>query len=106
MFQFLQHTLIPRVVGDDQHKLFNRLNHLSLFFDRQDAAIVTQRMNNDGGVFSRLHDLIQIDDGAMLNAESQRPIDPDRLLPFEQIPSDEIGRGKIFMAGHRNERAS
>jgi hypothetical protein len=61
-------------------------------------------VNDDGRVFAGLDDFVQIDDGPVLGTQRQRAIHPHRLLALEEIPSDEIGRGEIFMAGDRDQR--
>ena len=76
--------------------------NLAFLFNRQEPAIVAQGMDDDCCILARLHDFVQIDDRAVLHTERQRPIDPDRFLALEQIPSDQIGGGEIFVTGHRD----
>src|SRR6185295_1960409 len=103
LLQILEHALVPWVIGNHQKEVVGRFENLAFLFNRQEAAIIAQGMDDDRGVLPRLDDFIQIDNCAMLHAERQRPIDPHRLLAFEQIPPHEIGGGKIFMAGHRDQ---
>ena len=81
-------------------------NHLAFLFNRQKPPVIAQRMNNNRGVLSRLHDFIQIDDGSMFDAKREGPVHPQCLLSLQQITSHEIGCREILMARHRDERTT
>src|SRR3989449_8803403 len=99
LLQILEHTLVPRVIRNHQEEVVGRFENLAFLFNRQEATIVAQGMDDDRRVLPRLDDFVQIDDRAMLHAERQRPINPDRLLALEQIPSHPIGGGEDFRGG-------
>ena len=78
--QVLEHVLVARVVGDDELKPGRRLEQLAGLVDRQDAAVVGQRVDHDDGVLARLDDLVEVADGAVRArpASAARPARPSR----------------------------
>ena len=85
-------------------KLRRRGQLLAGALERQDAAVVGQRMQHDGDVLARLHDLVEIADAAFAHRAGQRAIDPDRVAALEQIASGQIGRREIVVAGDGVQR--
>ena len=53
-------------------------HQLVLLFERQDAAVVGERMDDDGGILARLDDLVEIADGAVADGP---PVDTGCTLP-------------------------
>lgn len=74
------------------------LDHLVLLFERQDAAVVGQRVDDDGGVLARFDDLVEIADRARANRQRQRPVVPDGALGVEQIAPDQVRCRHVLMA--------
>ncbi len=68
VLQVLQNALIPRVIRDDQKKVLVGLKNLPLFFHGEDPPVIGQGMNQDGGVFAGLDNLVQVADGPVLHS--------------------------------------
>ena len=90
--QILEHTLIAGIVGNHEEEIVGGLDGLPFFLNRQQPAIVAERMNDDRRILTRFDHLIEIDDRAVLDAQRERSVHPDRFLSFEQIPADQIRR--------------
>src|SRR6266853_3423504 len=100
VLQILLNALIAGIVGDDQQKSVVRLDYLAALFDRQDAPMVRERMDQNRCVFARLDDLVEVANGAAANRLSQRTIDPDSFIRLNQKTADQIAASEIFMAGN------
>ena len=85
-------------------KSSRRLQRLAGAVERQDAAVVGQRMQHDGDVLARLHDLVEIADAAVTDGVGQRSVGPHRLAALEQIAAREVGGGEVVVAGDRLQR--
>lgn len=105
-FQVFEHTLITRIVGDHQQKVIGGLDDLPLLFDRQKTTVVAERMDNDSRVLACFDYLVEIHDRAVLHTQCQRAIDPDRILPLEEIATDEIRCCEVFVTSDRDKRPS
>ncbi len=75
--------MITGVVRDDQHELIGRLQDCASFLDRQNSAIVGQRVNKDYGVFSRLDHFVEVTDRAVLDGGRERPVVPHRFVALQ-----------------------
>ncbi len=104
LLQILHQRLIARVIRNHQLKIGMRLNQLALLVERQGAAMVGQRVDDHGGVLTRLDNFVEVADRADARGGGQRPIEPARAAAFEQITSDQIARRHVFIAGHGDER--
>src|SRR5205823_5914766 len=51
----------------------------------------------------RLHNLIQIDDGPVFDAERERSIHPHRLPTLQEVSSNKVRSRQILMAGDGNQ---
>ena len=71
---------------------------------RQDAAVVGQRVQHDGDVLARLDDLVEIADAAFAHRAGQRAVGPDRVAALEQVTAGEVRRGEVVMAGDGVQR--
>src|SRR3989475_2184857 len=103
LLEVLQHTLVARVVRDDQQEIIHRLDHLSLLLDRQQTPVVAQGMDDHGRVLAGLDDLVQVHDRAVLDPQGQRAVHPDSLIAFEQEAPDQIGDVEGRVAGHADQ---
>ncbi len=79
-------------------------DHFALFFQRQLAARVGQRVDHHGGVLTRFHHFIQIADRAVTRCHGQGAVLPARAVGIEQETSDQVGRGHIFVTRHGDKR--
>src|SRR5262249_45919231 len=104
VLQVLQRALVAGVVGDDEQEALARVDVLAALRDGKDAAVVGERMDEDGRVLPGLDDLIEIADGAGLHRASEGTIDPAGRVTFEQVAADEIAGGEVFVAGDGDER--
>ena len=102
--QRLHDVLVAGVVGRDQHEAGRCLQFLARAVDRQDAAVVGQRVQHHGHVLPGLDHLVQIADRALAHGPGQRAVDPDRLAALQQIAADQVGGRKVVVAGDRIER--
>jgi hypothetical protein len=104
LFQILHEALIARIVRDHQLKIGVCMDQLPLLFQRQNPAVIGQRMNDHGGILTGLHDLVQVADGAQTRRHGQRTILPAGALRIEQETSDQIGGRHIFITRHGDQR--
>jgi len=98
LFQILEDALITGVVRDDQHEFMGRLQNRSAFFDRQYAAIVRQRVNQDYRVFAGFDHFVKVTNSTVFDRRAERPIVPDCFVAFEEEAAHKIGRGQVFVA--------
>ena len=102
VLEVLEGALVARVIGDDQEEAFGRLQHLGALLDGQEAAVVGQGVDEDGGVLARLDDLVQVADGAGLHGTGEGAIDPARRFALEQVAAYEVACREVFVAGDRD----
>ena len=105
VLQVLEHALVAGVVGDHEQEVGMRLDDLAALVDRQDAAVVGERVDEDGGVLARLDDLVEVAERAEPHGLRERAVDPDRLVALDQIAADEIAAGEILVAGDGDQVA-
>ena len=103
--QILENALVAGVVGDDELEIGMGAHELAALLQRQHAAVVGQRMDDDGRVLPRLDDLVEIADRAVAHRDRERTVMPDGALGVEQVAPDQIGRGHVLVAGDRDQRA-
>ena len=84
LFEILDRVLVPGVVRDHELKTGSSLDQLTRLLDRQDAAIVGERMDDDDRVLPRLDDFVEIADAAMPRRDRQRTVGPDGLLAMDE----------------------
>ncbi len=104
LFEVLKDRLIARIVRNDEHEIVGSLDHGAAFFDRQTAAVVGERVDDDDRVFAGLDDLVEIADRTVANSGRQRAVVPDCFFALEQKAADEIGRGEVLVTGDGDER--
>jgi len=97
-------TLVAGVVGDHEDEAVARLDDLAELLDRQQTAVVGERVDEDGRVLARLDDLVEITDRADLRRARQRAVHPARRVALQQVAADEVGCGEVFVAGDGHER--
>ena len=71
----------------------------------QHAAVVSQRVQHDGGVFACFHHFIQVADGAAAHGARQRAVNPDSVAVANQVAAYQVGGAQIVVAAHGNQRA-
>ena len=103
--EILENALVAGVVGDHELEIGMRAHELAALLQRQHAAVVGQRMDDDGRVLARLDDFVEIADGAVAHRDRQRPVMPDGALGVEQVAPDQVGCGHVLVAGDRDQRA-
>ena len=104
MLEVLERALVARVVGDDEQEAIGRFDHLAELLDGQQAAVVGERVDEDGGVLASLDDFVEVADRADLHRARQRAIDPAGAIGIEQVAADEVAGGEVFVAGDGDER--
>ena len=67
--------------------------------ERQDPAVVGQRMQNDGDVLARLHHFVEVADAAVAHRAGQRPVHPLRLAAAQEIAAGQVGGRQVVVAG-------
>src|SRR4030095_11656971 len=77
--------------------------HFTSPLDWQNTALIRQRMDQHGSVFARFDDFIEITNGAGFYRAAKRAVEPASLVCLEQIAPDQIRRGQVFVARHRDE---
>ncbi len=77
---------------------------LVLFFKRQHAPRIGERMDHHRGVLAGLDDLVEITDRAIAHGERQRAVVPHRAFRREQETAGKIGSGHVLVCGDRNQR--
>ena len=103
VLQVLEGALVARVVGDDQQEAVAGLHHLPQLLDGQDAAVVGQGVDEDGGVLACLDDLVQVADGPGLDGAGEGAVYPAGGLPLQQVAAHQVGGRQVLVAGHRHQ---
>ena len=106
LLQALQDALVAGVVGDHELKARRRSKSRAQSVHRQLAAVVGERMDDDRGVLTGLHDLVEIADRPVPHRPSQRAVDPDGLATPEEEAADQVRRGYVLVARHGDQIAS
>src|SRR6185437_1474079 len=104
-FEIFDRVLVAGIVGYDELKARRRFDQLAGLLDREHAAIVGQRMDDDDGILPRLDDLVEIADGAEPRRGGERPVDPHRLFTTNEEAPGEVARREVVVAGDGDERA-
>jgi hypothetical protein len=104
--QILERMLVSRVVGDHELESRRRLEKLAGLFDREDAPVIGEWMDDHQCVLSRLDDFVEVADGARPGGRCERTVHPDRLTAANEITSGEIAGREIVVAGDGDERAA
>ena len=78
---------------------------LAEFFHGQHAAVVGQRVDDDGGVLAGLDNLVEIANGTAAHGAGQGTVDPDGFAAGDEVAPDQVGGGEVVVAGHRDQRA-
>ncbi len=102
--EVLEHALVARVVGHHQLEAGRGLEGFSGLVQRQDAAVVGQRMQHDDGVLAGLDHFIQVADRALANRPGERAIGPAGALVSDQEAADQVAGGEVVMAGDGDQR--
>ena len=55
--------MITGVVRNDEHEIRRRFENRAALFDREPAAVIRQRVNDDDGVFTRFDYFVEIAKG-------------------------------------------
>ena len=103
VLEVLERALVAGVVGDNQEEALRRLDDLAELLDRQQAAVVGERVDEDGGVLARLDDLVEVADGAGLHRAGQGAVDPAGGVALQEVAADEVGGGEVLVAGYGDE---
>ncbi len=104
VLQILQRALVARVVGNHQQEPVSRLDHLPQLLDREQPAVVGQRVDEDRRVLPRLDHFVEVADGANLDRAGQRPIHPVGAVRVEQVAANQVARRQVLVAGDGDER--
>ena len=98
VLEILQHALIAGVVGDDQAETGSRVQRDPETFDGQLPPVVRERMQHDRRVLAGFDHLVEVADRSLTYGTGQRTVDPDRLVAFQQVPADQVGRREVVVA--------
>src|SRR5262245_13531562 len=82
-----------------------RTDDLPLLIDRQDAAMIGQRVDEDNGVFPGFDDFVEVADRTALHGLREWTVNPDRLVALDEIAADEVAAGEVFMTGDGDQVA-
>jgi hypothetical protein len=104
LLQILHQVLIAWIVGNHQLEIGMRLEEFALLVQGQGATVVSQRVDHHRGVLARFDDFVQIADRADACGNGQRAIQPACAAGIEQVASNQVGGGHVFVAGHGNQR--
>ena len=74
------------------------------FFYWQDSPVVGKRVDQHRGVLTSLHNFIEVKDCAGFDCAGHRAVDPACAVGIEQIPSNKVAGGEIFVTRHRDQR--
>ena len=104
LLQILHQALVAGVVGNDNLEIRVRFDHLALFFQRQLAAGVGQRVDHHGRVLTRFDHFIEVADCPMARGNGKRAILPAGAVGVQQETADQIGSRHVFVTRHGDER--
>lgn len=104
--QVLQHALVAGVVRDDQLESGGCDHRLAGLVDRQDPAVVGERMQHHDGVGTCLDELVQIADCAFAHGARERSVLPEgSVMPHEEA-SHQVAGAEVVVAGNRDQRTT
>ena len=95
----LQHRLVAGVIGDHQHEIVGRVKQFAGAVERQDAAVVGERMQHHRHVLARLDHFVEIADAAAPHRAGERAVGPDGFVVLDEIAAGQVGGGEIVVAG-------
>ena len=98
MLEIFLDALVAGIVGNHQQKAVVGLDGFAALFDRQDAPMVGQRMDEDGSVLARFDDFVEVADGAAADGLRERPVNPYGFIRLDQEAADQIAAGEVLMA--------
>ena len=102
--ELLERVLVAGVVGDDELESWRRLDDLSVLLDRQQTAVIAERVNDDDHVLPRFDHLVQITDRSMSRGEGERAVLPNRVAAPNEPASGEVSCREVVMTGQGDER--
>ena len=102
--QVLEHPLVARVVRNDEQETGRCLDRLAGLVDRQHPSVIGQRVQNDDRVLARLDHFVEIADRSFAHRPGQRAVLPHGFVVADQEAADQVARGQVVMAGHRDQR--
>lgn len=79
------------------------MHHLALLVQRQGAARIGQRVNDDRGVLAGLHHFVQVADAAVAHGQGQRAVVPGRAVGIQQVAAHQVGGRHVLVAGQRDQ---
>ena len=80
------------------------MQHLAGAFDRQDAAVVGERVQHHGGVLACLDHFVQIADAAGAHGLRERTVAPHGAAGGDQVAADQVGGGQVVVAADGEQR--
>ncbi len=96
-FQAFQQVLVAGIVGYDEHETRGRFQHLAGALQRQDTTVVGERMQHNGHILARFHNLVEVTYAALTHGSCQRAVHPHGFTAFQQVTTGQIGGGKIVV---------
>src|ERR1700690_1132505 len=98
LFQVFKNALISRIVRQRQQELGRSLEYFSPFLYGKYSPVISERMDHNRRIFSRLDDFVEIAEPPDLHSPGKWTVDPEGFTAFHQIPSDKIGCGQVVVA--------
>jgi hypothetical protein len=98
VLQVLQRALVAGVVGEHQQEPFSSFEQFTFLFHRQYPAVVGQWVNQDCRVLAGLDDLVQVADATGFDCPCEGAINPNGLVAFEEVSTNEVAGGQVLMA--------
>ncbi len=82
-----------------------RIQKLAGLVHGQQTSVVGQRVDEDDGVLTCLHDLVEVADGAVPYGPGERSVDPDGLVALDQVAPHEVAAREVLVARNGDEIA-
>ena len=97
--EIFEDALVTGVVRDHEQEVLVGLHELGCLVDGQYAAVIGKRVDDHRGVLAGLDDLVEIADRSFADRSGERSVHPHRLFTGEQVATDQVGCGEVFVAG-------
>ena len=84
------HRLLPRVVGDDGHKIIGGSDLFTEAVERKASSVIGERVQQGDDITARLNDLIEVANRALSNCACQRTITPNSGTALEKESASQV----------------
>ena len=101
MLEILQRRLVAGIVRHAEQKAVRGFKDEASLFDREEASVACEGMDDDRCVFPCLRDLVEVADATNSDGTCEGAIQPLGAAGREDVAADEVTSNEILVAGDR-----